>query len=123
GNSASRRCANSGARNWSMTTCRKGSRRANRAASASAWSLVVVLIAASTGKEGAWRSGRQRLAHELEPVLPEEHLLPDKECRRAERAARDRFLRIGDQLCLHVGLPRERGDALGIEPAVAQHRG
>src|SRR4051812_14143633 len=50
-----------------------------------------------------WLTNReQRLANEVEPVLAEEHRVADEEGRRAEDAARDRFLRGGDELRLHL---------------------
>ncbi len=65
----------------------------------------------------------QRLANEIEPILSEEHRVADEEGRRAEHAARNRFLGVGDELGLHLGIGDERSERRRIEAGGGERRG
>src|SRR6266581_7634963 len=57
-----------------------------------------------------------------QPILAEEDLLADEEGRAAERAARDRGLRVLQQALLDLGLLHAREQTRGVEPGLVQGR-
>src|SRR5512139_1034329 len=67
-----------------------------------------------TDQKASGRGGH-RLAHEVQPVLAEEHLVADEERRRAEHAARYSGLGVGDQPGLHFGVADQCEEGFGIE--------